>query len=500
LLADAGEGKTVPGDCPPDDRLESWNEIATYLQRDLRTVIQWQKRAGLPVHGAGEQGSASVFACKSELDAWWNARGGELEKQEATAGSSGRYLKWALAGAALTVGATVGVWLFRPSTLNFEAQDWLLIAGLENSTGIAAFDDVLQCALERALGESRHIRIVPRERIRDTLRLMNLPLHASVDAALAREICLRDGGIHALLTGGIEMAGPAVILRVNLVDPARGISVAGAIREVPAEDQLLAAIARLSGWVRKKLGEPSSQVYRRRRNPEGAHGPSLRGLQLYARGIEAFEQARWPDAERLFAAAVEADPGFAGAHLCLCRAIHSQAPELRREECIQHARRALGLAGQAGERERYAALGAFNYVLGELEEARAAYVKLAELHPGDYRAADLASRLCRAEQASSGDRLKYALQAAGIRPNSVPDLLRAACRIATCGGPWGQVESLLLRAAKVLASAPSDEHSEMFFRIFPPSQAGHRTDPAGVLGELQRLEHEIDSMMPGCVV
>lgn len=35
---------------PTDDRLDSWQEIAIFLQRDVRTVQRWEKHAGLPVY------------------------------------------------------------------------------------------------------------------------------------------------------------------------------------------------------------------------------------------------------------------------------------------------------------------------------------------------------------------------------------------------------------------------------------------------------------------
>src|SRR5687767_9779014 len=34
---------------PPEDRLESWKEIAAYLKRDVSTVQRWEKREGMPV-------------------------------------------------------------------------------------------------------------------------------------------------------------------------------------------------------------------------------------------------------------------------------------------------------------------------------------------------------------------------------------------------------------------------------------------------------------------
>ena len=53
----------------PEDRLDSWKEIAGYLKRGVRTVQRWERVSGLPVHRLDRQGS--VFAYKAELDGWW---------------------------------------------------------------------------------------------------------------------------------------------------------------------------------------------------------------------------------------------------------------------------------------------------------------------------------------------------------------------------------------------------------------------------------------------
>lgn len=57
-----------------DDLLESWKEIAAYLKRDVTTVQRWEKRERLPVHRHVHDKSGSVFARRSELDAWRRAR------------------------------------------------------------------------------------------------------------------------------------------------------------------------------------------------------------------------------------------------------------------------------------------------------------------------------------------------------------------------------------------------------------------------------------------
>src|SRR5688500_18709342 len=59
---------------PPDDRLDSWKEIAGYLKRDVTTVQRWEKREGMPVHRHLHDKMGSVFALRAELDAWMQTR------------------------------------------------------------------------------------------------------------------------------------------------------------------------------------------------------------------------------------------------------------------------------------------------------------------------------------------------------------------------------------------------------------------------------------------
>ncbi len=67
---------TAPSAKPPEDRLDSWKEIASYLNRDVTTVQRWEKREGMPVHRHVHDKMGSVYASRVELDAW--ARGRNL--------------------------------------------------------------------------------------------------------------------------------------------------------------------------------------------------------------------------------------------------------------------------------------------------------------------------------------------------------------------------------------------------------------------------------------
>jgi Tol biopolymer transport system component len=59
---------------PLGGRLDSWKDIASYLKRDVSTVQRWEKREGMPVHRHLHGKLGSVYAFRSELDAWWQRR------------------------------------------------------------------------------------------------------------------------------------------------------------------------------------------------------------------------------------------------------------------------------------------------------------------------------------------------------------------------------------------------------------------------------------------
>ncbi len=70
---------------PVEDRLDSWKEIAAYLNRDVTTVQRWEKREGMPVHRHLHDRIGSVYASRTELDDWQQSR--HLEFQEKTTSS-----------------------------------------------------------------------------------------------------------------------------------------------------------------------------------------------------------------------------------------------------------------------------------------------------------------------------------------------------------------------------------------------------------------------------
>jgi Tol biopolymer transport system component len=73
----------------PADRLDSWKEISSYLGRGVRTIQRWERFEGLPVHRQQHAAKGSVFAFRSELEAWRAKRSDVANERVEPSGSDG---------------------------------------------------------------------------------------------------------------------------------------------------------------------------------------------------------------------------------------------------------------------------------------------------------------------------------------------------------------------------------------------------------------------------
>ena len=62
------------------DRFDSWKEIATYLDRSVSTVYRWEREEEFPVHRHVHDERATVYAYRSEIEAWLADRRPEFGK------------------------------------------------------------------------------------------------------------------------------------------------------------------------------------------------------------------------------------------------------------------------------------------------------------------------------------------------------------------------------------------------------------------------------------
>jgi len=152
-----------------DDRLDSWKEIAVYLERTPVTVRRWEKKEGLPVHRHLHDKQGTVYAYRSEIDTWLANRSVALENDRPG------WLRFFSENRKTVVGVTGGVTLLllvvlvawmeigpspNPEGLSFQERDWVLIADFENRTGESVFDGVLESALRREIANSLFVNVV----------------------------------------------------------------------------------------------------------------------------------------------------------------------------------------------------------------------------------------------------------------------------------------------------------------------------------------------------
>ena len=356
----------------------------------------------------------------------------------------------------------------RPSPPRFAARDYVLVAAFENRTGESAFDDVLEQALTRELVGSGFVNVVPRPRVEDTLALMKRPADQRLDATLAREVALRDGGVRAVLMGKIVKLGAEYALTTEIVNPADGTILADVTDDVSSSGDLPGRVRAQALRVREALGEALPSIERSRVALEKVTTPSLPALQLYSKAAALLEGDVWrgsPDAmgrygtaEALLRKATDADPTFASAWFLLAFAICQQnRPDA---ECKPPVERAMALSPNAAPAERYLIEGYTHQQrytgaspdLTELAEAARAFEALLQLVPDHYWGLlELANTYRRLGRRDDADRVR--LGAYRVRPRSTRFAVDAAQIYAGRGD--------LVSARAILAQVrPVEEHPE----------------------------------------
>ncbi|MEO7271686.1 MAG: protein kinase [Vicinamibacterales bacterium] len=360
---------------------------------------------------------------------------------------AGRSRPWIFAAVlALAMSATSSFLAWRvghpgAAAVPFQARDWVLIGAFDNRTGDAAFDNVLEQALERELSASGFVNVVPRPRVEDVLGLMKISPETRLEPGLAREVSLRDGAIRILLTGGITRVGDEYVLTTNLVRPSDGATVTAISDDLTGPNELLPRMRSQALRVRAALGEALVSVERSEAELQKVTTPSLSALQLYSQAATLLSGefwlfrsdalARYEVAEQLLRQATATDSSFASAWLLMAHAVASQGRTAA--EYLPLAERAVALTDHVTRAERYFILG-FTHRrrataawgrTGELDAAARAYETLLQLQPDHYWALLELEQVYR-QLDRIDDAERVALRAAAGRPHSMRFAVNAA--------------------------------------------------------------------------
>jgi len=302
------------------ERLDSWKEIAGYLKRSVRTVHRWESDQGLPVHRHLHQSSGTVYAFKSELDAWWASRRIDLEaiagpsEDEAATGSYSRSpaasMQWLIVVGVLLLVATLGsitYWRTRVSA-NVTTIKSLAVLPLQNLTGDPGeeyFADSMTDAIITELARIGALRVIS---------------HTSVvmykEAKRPLPAIARDLDVDGIVEGTVVRSGSRARITVQLIDARndrhlwarsyeRDVNEVVALQEEVAQAIVDAVAVKLTPQERARLisaravdAEANRLLY------QGIVAAGPQSYQGYRNAVSYFEQAiaKQPDSAAAYSA------------------------------------------------------------------------------------------------------------------------------------------------------------------------------------------------------
>lgn len=499
----AGDSGNSGALAPLEDRLDSWKEIAAYLHRDVRTVQRWEKHAGLPVHRHAASRLRTAYAYRSELDAWWCDRRSVLDPATLHESSEGvprehahrpvrsyrRSTLVALAVLPIISGLLVLLHSFKLTSQGTPdggiEQVPVVLATLEDQAGDPELTALASEAIAQELRSRPGIDPAPPARIRRALRLMRRDPSTVITEEIARELCLRDGGLAFAIGGRIHKLQSQYFVHLFALDPETGRVVVGVERQTTDRQSILAEAANAAAQIATDLGHTPHTSPPSFEPVTTASTPALR---LYTGAVRAGARGEWGSAELLARRAVEVDDRFASAYAWTGWAIRRQGRA--RREALPWLDRAVALAGGTTDRENYFISGVHEAMARNLDAAMASFEALLRLQPRDPQALDLLITT----YARAG-RFKQAVELCVARAGYQPDDFYANVRAAHALLVWkGDAVSSApyIRRAQELVSAKTATERPMWtawisgLPVFASWIAGDRRQALDRLAQLDR--------------
>ncbi len=274
-----------------------------------------------------------------------------------------------LAVLALAAAVVAAVWIWRrPPEVTGPAGGPVsaVLADFENTTGEPKFDHALNQALQIDLEQSPHLEILSKTKIQETLAEMQRDKAEPLTPALAREVCERNNAL-VVLHGLISRFGGKYLVVLNAESCVSGKTLAGYKTSANSEEEVLNALDKVAGQVRRQLGESAASLDRYQLPIVQATTPSLDALRTYSEARESFRRGDMKSAQALLYRAVGFDPNFASAYRILGLSYYNLADF---EKAAELFKKAFDLREHTTERERLSIETMYyGYSLNDFEEA-----------------------------------------------------------------------------------------------------------------------------------
>ncbi|HEY2381773.1 MAG TPA: protein kinase [Terriglobia bacterium] len=342
----------------------------------------------------------------------------DSEAPRAAATRSTRRKRWIPATAsALAAAAAVGYFAARPVKAKLTDHDTIVVAGFDNKTGDAVFDETLRQGLIAQLQQSPYLSLVSDQKISEALKLMGKAGDSTLTGETAREVCERVGA-RAMLTGSIVSLGSHYVMSLSAEGCANGETIDNQQVESPGKEHVLGALSEMAGKFRARAGESLAAILEHDVPLEEATTSSLEALKAYTAGT-AQGGSGVDEAALQLKRATELDPQFAAAWslLAINYSSHGETA-LARESAI----RAYQAKERASGPEKFNIEYSYNRnVTGNLEKAWESISLWRQTYPRDSKAFGLSSGYA----ANGTGRLDQALEMAAKESVLNPDSLFA---------------------------------------------------------------------------
>jgi TolB-like protein/Tfp pilus assembly protein PilF len=415
-------------------RLDSWKEIAAYLNRDITTAQRWEKREGMPVHRHVHDKRGSVYAVSTELDAWLQGRRESLESLEKVPDPSApmvaeadhrrtatlRTRRWlALGGlAALVLIATVYLFIRKRAADTAQPKiSSLAVLPLKNLSGDSSKNYLADGMTEALIGRLASIK---------DLRVIS---HTSVtryaDSGLSVPDIARALHVDAIVEGSVIPEGDRIRVTAQLIRASTDTHIWSETYDRDLKD-VLALQSDLAQTIAAKVEATVTGAEHKRLMAARPVAPEV--YESYLKGEFATDNGntRAGIEQRIgyFQDAIEKDPTFAPAYVGLAAANQElgtifigDPPQESRQKAMALARKALELDPEL--MEAHLLIADVQMQQWQWIEAEAEYRRAIELSPNNAVAhSGMASWfLChgRTEEA-----LAWARRARELDPLSVP--------------------------------------------------------------------------------
>jgi TolB-like protein/Tfp pilus assembly protein PilF len=303
-------------DGSPQERLDSWKEIAAYLRYSERTVRRWETE-GLPVHRHAHRKKAAIYAYKGELDAWWNDGRARLEKLEESRKAREQRGPWRLVLTAAAVVLLIAALLVtlgreRLSSLWFGASEpvrTIAVLPLRNLSGDPAqdyFADGVTEALTTDLARMESLQVIS-----ETSAMQYKADNKSLPE-IAREL-----KADVIVEGGVERSGNKLRITAQLIRAATDQHLWAETYErdvhdiISLQDEIASAI---SQQIERRLGGPKPS------EPPKAVAVNAEAYDTYLRANSYFDDGQFPKSIDYYNQAVKLDPNYGPTYAHMARA------------------------------------------------------------------------------------------------------------------------------------------------------------------------------------